>query len=217
MSVRVLIVDDHAIVRQGLRALIEGRTDMEVVGEAAQGRDALRLARTLTPDVVVMDITMPDLNGIEATRQLMKLLPDTRVVTLSMHSERRLVVEMLRAGASAFVLKEYVFDELLAAVHEVLSGRKYLSPKLVGLIVDDYARRQLPDDAPAESALSPREREVLQLLAEGVPTKGIADKLHISAKTVETHRKHVMEKHHTYSIAELTKHAIREGLTSLDA
>lgn len=217
MSVRVLIVDDHAIVRQGLRALIESRTDMKVIGEASHGRDALKVARVQVPDVVVMDITMPELNGIEATRQLLKCLPDARVVGLSMHSERRLVVEMLRAGASAFVLKEYVFDELLNAIREVMSGRKYLSPKLIALIVDDYARKQLPDDLPAESSLTPREREVLQLLAEGVPTKGIAGKLHVSAKTVETHRKNVMEKLHTHSVAELTKHAIREGLTSLDA
>ena len=163
-----------------------------------------------------MDITMPDMNGVEATRQLMKNARRTKVVALSMHSERRLVVEMLRAGASAFVLKEYVFDELLNAIHSVLAERKYLSPKLVGVLVDDYARKGAAGDPSPTSELTAREREVLQLLAEGATMRGISLKLHVSIKTIETHRKNVMLKLKTHSIAELTKLAIREGLTSLD-
>jgi DNA-binding NarL/FixJ family response regulator len=216
VNVRVLIADDHAVVRQGLRALIESRTTMTVVGEASNGRMALQLARELSPHVVVMDVTMPDMNGIEATRQLVKGSKHTKVVALSMHSERRLVVEMLKAGASAFVLKEYVFDELLNAIHSALADRKYLSPKLVGIMVDDYARKAVPGDPSPAEALTAREREVLQLLAEGATMRGISLKLHVSIKTIETHRKNVMRKLKTHSIAELTKHAIREGLTSLD-
>ena len=216
MNVRVLIVDDHAVVRQGLRALIESRTDMSVVGEAANGRMAVQLARDSGPQVVVMDVTMPDMNGIEATRQLVKGAKRTKVVALSMHSERRLVIEMLRAGASAFVLKEYVFDELLHAIHSALADHKYLSPKLVGIMVDDYARKAVPGEPSPASALTAREREVLQLLAEGATMRGISLKLHVSMKTIETHRKNVMRKLRTHSIAELTKLAIREGLTSLD-
>ena len=216
MSVRVLIADDHAVVRQGLRALIESRTDMSVVGEAGNGRMAVQMARDFSPHVVVMDVTMPDMNGIEATRQLVKGAKHPKVVALSMHSERRLVIEMLRAGASAFVLKEYVFDELLNAIHSALADRKYLSPKLVGIMVDDYARKAVPDDPSLASALTAREREVLQLLAEGATMREISSKLHVSIKTIETHRKNVMLKLKTHSIAELTKLAIREGLTSLD-
>jgi DNA-binding NarL/FixJ family response regulator len=216
VSVRVLIADDHAIVRQGLRSLIESRTEMRVVGEASNGRMAVQLARDCSPHVVVMDVTMPDMNGIEATRQLVKGAKQIRVVALSMHSERRLVVEMLRAGASAFVLKEYVFDELLNAIQSALADGKYLSPKLVGIMVDDYARKSVPADPSPASALTTREREVLQLLAEGDTMRGISLKLHVSIKTIETHRKNVMKKLGTHSIAELTKHAIREGLTSLD-
>jgi DNA-binding NarL/FixJ family response regulator len=216
VSVRILIADDHAVVRQGLRALIESRTDMSVVGEAANGRVAVQMARDLSPHVVVMDVTMPDMNGVEATRQVVKGVKGVKVVALSMHSERRLVIEMLRAGASAFVLKEYVFDELLNAIHSALADRKYLSPKLVGIMVDDYARKAVPGDPSPASALTAREREVLQLLAEGATMREISVKLHVSMKTVETHRKNVMLKLRTHSIAALTKHAIREGLTSLD-
>jgi DNA-binding NarL/FixJ family response regulator len=216
VSVRVLIADDHAVVRQGLRALIESRTDMNVVGEAPNGRVAVRMAREFSPHVVVMDVAMPDMNGIEATRQLLKSAKRSKVVALSMHSERRLVIEMLRAGASAFVLKEYVFDELLNAIHSVLADRKYVSPRLVGVMVDDYARKVVPGDPSPTSALTAREREVLQLLAEGATMREISLKLHVSMKTIETHRKNVMLKLKTHSIAELTKLAIREGLTSLD-
>lgn len=217
MNVRVLIADDHAVVRQGLRALIESRTDMSVVVEAENGRMAVQMAREFSPHVVVMDITMPDMNGIEATRQIVRSVKRAKVVALSMHSERRLVIEMLRAGASAFVLKEYAFDELLNAIHSALADRKYLSPKLVGIMVDDYARKGFPGDPSPASALTAREREVLQLLAEGATMRGISTKLHVSIKTIETHRKNVMLKLKTHSIAELTKHAIREGLTSLDS
>ena len=216
MNVRVLIADDHAVVRQGLRALIESRTDMRVVGEAADGRMAVRMARDYAPDVVVMDVTMPDMNGVEATRQLVRNDKRIKVVALSMHSERRVVIEMLRAGASAFVLKEYVFDDLLNAVQSALAGRRYLSPKLVGIMADDYARNAVFADPGPAWVLTAREREVLQLLAEGATMREISMKLHVSMKTIETHRKNVMLKLGTHSIASLTKVAIREGLTSLE-
>ena len=216
MNVRVLIADDHAVVRQGLRALIESRTEMKVVGEAANGRMAVRMARDYVPDVVVMDVTMPDMNGVEATRQIVRVDKGLKVIALSMHSERRVVIEMLRAGASAFVLKEHVFDDLLNAIRSALAGRRYLSPKLVGIMADDYARNAVLADPCPSWMLTAREREVLQLLAEGATMREISMKLHVSMKTIETHRKNMMLKLGTHSIAALTKVAIREGLTSLD-
>ena len=227
---KVLIADDHRIVREGLRSLLEDQPDLEVVGEADNGRQALEMAAEHEPDVVVMDVAMPQLNGIEATRRLMNDQPDTKVVALSMHSDRRYVAEALKAGAAAYLLKDGAFDELVAAIRAVVANKVYLSPRVAGVVVDDYVRR-LPGEkgegeaagagAPADASgvfhkLTPREREVLQLMAEGYATKEIATRLHISVKTVETHRRQLMEKLQLYSVAEVTKYAIREGLTSLE-
>ena len=192
---------------------------MQVVAEANDGRSAVQLAQELQPDVVVMDVGMPGLNGIEATRQITNREPDAKVVALSMHSDRRFMGEMLKAGAKGYLLKDGAFEELATAIRSVVANKVYLSPRIADVVVDDYVRRtpgQNPGDTSAFAKLTPREREVLQLMAEGRATKEIAMDLKVSIKTVETHRRQIMEKLQIHSVAELTKYAIREGLTSLD-
>jgi DNA-binding NarL/FixJ family response regulator len=217
MSMRILLADDHQIVREGLRSMLNQHADMEVVAEAADGRRAVELAQELNPDVVVMDVGMPGLNGIEATRQITMKEPDAKIVALSMHSDRRFMGEMLKAGAKGYLLKDGAFEELATAIRSVASDKVYLSPKIADVVVDDYVRHQGQTEPSAFAKLTPREREVLQLMAEGRATKEIAMDLRVSIKTVETHRRQIMEKLNIYSVAELTKYAIREGLTSLDA
>ena len=214
MTISVLLADDHRLLREGLRSLLESESEISVVGEADTGRVAVSMARELRPDVVIMDVAMPDLNGIEATRQLVSDAPGTRVVALSMHSNKRMVVEMLRAGASAYVLKLSAFDEVARAVRAAATGERYLSPSLANVVVDELVSPDAPSSA--FSALTPREREVLQLLAEGKNTKEMAALLHISARTVDVHRKRVMDKLGMNSVAELTRYAMREGLVPLD-
>jgi DNA-binding NarL/FixJ family response regulator len=215
MSITILLADDHQVVRQGLKSLLDRYPDLKVVGEAADGRTAVRLAKELSPDVVVMDIGMPDLNGIEATRQLAAGQPVTKIVALSMHADRRFASEMLKAGAKAYLVKDGAFEELADAIRTVMADRVYLSPRVAGTVVDDLVHGESGGGS-AFARLSPREREVLQLMAEGRATKEIAMDLHVSVKTVETHRRQVMEKLNLFSVAELTKYAIREGLTALD-
>ena len=176
----------------------------------------MQLVRELTPDIVVMDVTMPNLNGVDATRRIVDEFPAVKVIALSIHSNRRFVSDMLKAGASGYIVKECLFDELVQAIRVVAGGGAYLSPKITGTVVDDYVK-ELSDTPPSRSAvLTHREREVLQLLAEGRSTKQIALELHVSNKTIEASRRRVMEKLDVYSVAELTKYAIREGLTSLE-
>ncbi len=215
MGIRILLADDHKIMREGLRSLIEREPNMAVVGEAENGRATLRLARELKPDIIVMDITMPDLNGIEATRQVRMRCPEAKVIALSMHSDRRLVAEMLKAGASAYLLKDCAFTELAGAIEIVSRGQTYLSPGITGIVVEDYIHRIAEPSTLESPTLTPREREILQLLAEGKNAKEIALHLHISPKTVETHRRRMMEKLKMDSVADLTRYAIREGLASL--
>jgi two-component system response regulator NreC len=216
MSIRILLADDHKIIREGLRSLLEKEPDLEVVAEAGNGAKTVKLARKLKPEIVIMDITMPDLNGIEATRQIIGELPNIKVIALSMHSDRRFVVGMLKAGASGYLLKDCAFDELIHTVHTVVSNRIYLSPGITDIVVNDYLRQISTTNSSVTSVLTAREREVLQLLAEGKTTKQIADHLYLSVKTIETHRRQIMFKLDIHSIAELTKYAIREGLTSLE-
>jgi DNA-binding NarL/FixJ family response regulator len=215
MSIRIMIADDHEIVRNGLRSLIEKELDMEVIAEAGNGRNAVRIALELAPDVVIMDIAMPELNGIEAARQIITALPRIKVIALSMHADKRYVMEMLKAGASGYILKDSAFEELACAIRTTLKNRTYLSPSITETVIGDYVQLALAANGTAFSLLSAREREVLQLLAEGSSTVQIAERLGISVKTVETYRQHIIEKLDIRSIAELTKYAIREGLTSL--
>jgi two-component system response regulator NreC len=213
--IRVLLADDHKILRQGLRTLLEQEADIDVVGEADNGRASVKLAGELAPDVVIMDVAMPDLNGIDATHRITEADPGARVLALSMHSDGRYVKGMLQAGARGYILKDCASEELTRAIRTVMAGQVYVSPGVTGVIVNDYVR-QLSAATGAPATLSQREREVLQLLAEGASTAAIAADLHLSVKTIETHRKRIMDKLELRSIAELTKYAIREGITALD-
>jgi len=216
MTIRILLADDHKIIRDGLRALIEKQPGMEVVGDAENGRMALELAAKLNPHVVVMDVSMPDLNGIEATRQILAVQPQVRIMALSMHADRRFVTEILKAGASGYLLKDCAFEEMIRALETVAAGHTYLSPSIADLLVQGLIKEPAEQGATAFGVLTSREREVLQLLAEGKSTKQIAKECHVSIKTVETHRRNIMAKLGIYSVAELTKYAVREGLTPLD-
>jgi len=216
MSIKIIVADDHRITREGLLNMLKNQPDMEVIAEAENGRKAVQLTMELLPDVVIMDVTMPSLNGIDATRMITADSNDTRVIALSMHSDKQFVKGMIQAGASGYLLKDCAFEELIYAIRSVSKGHTYLSPDIAGIVVEDYLDK-LSFEAPIASAmLSTREREVLQLVAEGKKSKAIADHLNLSVKTVETHRRQLMEKLKIYSIAELTKYAIREGLTSLE-
>ena len=217
MATRILLVDDHEITRQGLRLLIEEQSDMKVIAEAKEGRTAVELASELSPDVIIMDVSMPDLNGIEATRQITSKSSDIKIIALSMHSDSLYVSSMLKSGASGYLLKDCAFEELVIAIKAVVAGKTYLSPAISSVVIDGYlGKMKKGDDSSDLDVISVREREVLQLIAEGVSTKQIALKLHISAKTVETHRRQIMNKLDIYTIAELTKYAIRKGLTSVE-
>jgi DNA-binding NarL/FixJ family response regulator len=215
MGIRIILADDHKIVRDGLRSLIEKEDDMEVVAEAEDGRTAVQLSAKLSPHLVLMDIAMPVLNGIEATRQIIAAAPQCKVIALSMHADKRYIMEMLKAGASGYLLKDSAFEELACAIRTALNNKTYLSPPVSEVVIGDYVQQLNKSDGSVFSVLSAREREVLQLLAEGSSTAQIADRLHLSVKTVETYRQHIMEKLNIRSVAELTKYAIREGLTSL--
>jgi DNA-binding NarL/FixJ family response regulator len=216
MNIRVLLVDDHAIIREGLRSLLEKQPEMEVVADTDDGRKAFELVRELLPDIVIMDITMRGLNGIEATRRIIAEFPAVKVIALSIHSKRRYVADMLSAGASGYILKECLFDELVQAIKAVVAGGRYLSPKITDVVVSDYVKHLSATAKSPFEALKTREREVLQLVAEGKSTKQIALELHVSTKTIEANRRQIMDKLRVQSVAELTKYAVREGLTTLE-
>jgi two-component system response regulator NreC len=214
MSIKVLIADDHQIVREGLRTMLENELDIKVVGEAEDGRMTQRLARELVPDVIIMDVAMPDLNGIEATRQIVAELPGVKIIALSMHDDRRFVLNMLKAGAAGYMLKDCAFKDLAKAIRVVMSHKTYLSHEIADIVVKDYLSSTKPIESSAFYLLSPREREVLQLIAEGKTSGQMAESLHVSVKTIESHRQQIMVKLKIKSVAALTKYAIREGLTS---
>jgi DNA-binding NarL/FixJ family response regulator len=216
MSIRILLADDHKIVRDGLRTLIGKEAGMEVIGEAENGRKALKMAEKIRPNVVIMDVTMPDMNGIEAARKIVTEVPGVKVIALSMHSDRRFVLGMLEAGASGYLMKDCAFDELAKAVRSVATGQTYLSPSIADVLVKGYLDKVNEKISAARSPLTEREREILQLLAEGRSSKEIAAHLGVSVKTVETHRRNMMQKLNMRSVAELTKYAIREGLISVE-
>ena len=213
---KILLADDHKLMREGLRMLLEELGGITVVGEAGNGISAVRMARESKPDLVLMDIAMPDLNGIEATRRIMIESPGVKVIALSMHADKRFVRHMFAAGAAGYVLKGSAFEEVAAAIKKVAAGRIYISPKITDQVFAEYVKQLTRPSAETESPLSGREREVLQMLAEGKSSRTIAERLHVSVTTVDTHRKHIMDKLGFRSIAELTKYAVREGLTPLD-
>ena len=215
-KITILLVDDHDILRGGLASVLKKEPDMEVIGEAEEGRGALDMAREHKPNVVVMDVTMPHLNGIDATLQICREVPETKVLALSMHGESKFVSRMLEAGAKGYLTKNCTPEELVNAVRTVNGGKIYLSPKIATVVIQDYVNPNKTSSTPSLDVLSSREREVLQLFAEGKTTKQIAMMMHLSPKTIETHRSHIMEKVGIHTIAELTKFSLREGLTSLD-
>ncbi len=217
MTLKIIIADDHNVMRDGLRVLIEKQSGMEVVAEAENGRDAFKLTKKFKPDVVVMDISMPDLNGIDATQMIASDCPGTKVVVFSMHADRQFIVGALRAGACGYLLKNSAFEELALAIRTVARNQTYLSAKIANTVVKDYVEKLTITQPSAASDLTLREREILQMISEGTSAQHISNRLNISIKTVQTHRRNIMEKLDVYSVAELTKFALREGLTSLDS
>ena len=215
MSIKILIADDHQLNREGIRSMLEREPDMEVIGEAEDGRSAARMARDLGPDVILMDVCMPGMNGIVATSLIHSESPKIKVLALSMTDDSRFVHHMLRAGASGYLMKDCSFKELSQAIRRVMQNRTYLSPGIMDIVVKDYVMPPTRPTSPDSCSLTLREKEVLQLVAEGHSTPQIANSLHVSVKTVESHRQKLMEKLNTRGIARLTKYAIREGLTSV--
>ncbi len=217
MSIRILLADDHKIIRDGLKSLLEKVPDMEVVGEAENGRSAVDMVKSLKPHVVIMDISMPDLNGIDATRQIHEEFPQVKVIALSMYFDRRYVAGMLKAGVSGYLLKNCASDELIKAIKDVMINKTAMSPRISEVIMKDYAHLLTDKDSSPIDLLSPREREVLQLIAEGVKTNDIASRLNVSIKTISTHRQQIMTKLGVNSVAELTIMALKEGMINLDS
>jgi DNA-binding NarL/FixJ family response regulator len=215
MPIRILLADDHTVVRDGLRALLERQPDMTVVAEAADGRDSVRLAEEQSPDVVVMDITMPNMNGIEATRRILAANPRTAVVILSMHQDESYVLRSLKAGAKGYLLKDSLRSDILDAIHAVSQGRSFLTRKISRMMQEDYVRqmeRRGVEDS--YDLLTDREREILQLVAEGKANKEVAGLLNIGLTTVETHRTHILQKLGLHSVPELILYAVRKSIVS---
>jgi DNA-binding NarL/FixJ family response regulator len=212
-KIRVLLAEDHTIVRKGLRSLLDGEAGIEVIGEAEDGREAVEKVGQLLPDVVLMDITMPSLNGLEATRQIKKRFPEVKVVILTMHANEEYIFQILRAGASGYLVKQAAPTELLSAIQAAYRGESFLSPSISRKVIAEYIQQaEATAEKDSYDQLTDREREVLQLIAEGHPNREIADLLHISVKTVETHRANLMDKLDIHSTAELTRYAIRKGV-----
>ena len=215
MKTKILLADDHQMIRDGLRKLLDESFGVEVVGEAADGRTIVELARTLKPNIVIMDINMPDMNGIEAARHITTENPYVKIIALTMRTDEHTLIEMFEAGASAYILKENAFKELEQAIQQVKMNKTYVSPTLGGAFIKASLNSRL-ETAQESGTLTHKEREVLQLIAEGKSNKEIADILGLSFKTVDTHRQHIMEKLNLHTVAALTKYAIREGITTAD-
>jgi len=217
-TLKILLVDDHTIVRQGLRALLEAHAGFTIVGEAENGREAVKKAQDLNPDIVIMDIAMPVLNGLEATRQIKRALPDTRVLALTMYNDEEYVFQILKSGASGYLIKETAANELIAAILSIKSGNPFFSPSISRKIMESYLNEDEDKKGKGETdKLTNREKEVLQLIAEGYTNNEIANLMGISVKTVETHRAHVMSKLDIHDVAGLIKYAIKKGLVVLDS
>lgn len=215
MGLKILIADDHTIVREGLRALIEKEADLEVVAEADNGKRAVQLARQHQPHVVVMDISMPEMNGIEATRLIVTELPEVRILALSMETDRRFVVEILKSGATGYLLKDAAFSELATAIRTIAANETYLGHKISEMLIKEFIQKIPAEVTLTYEKLTPREREILQQIADGKSLKEIAGSCDVSLKTLDNHRHSLMKKLNLYSIAELTKYAVREGLTTV--
>lgn len=216
MSIKILLADDHAIIRHGLSKSLQEEEDLEIVGQSQNGLSTIQLVRELLPDVVIMDISMPDINGIDATREIIRDFPNVKIIALSMHSAKKYISEMFKAGASSYLMKDCDYDELTKAIRTVVSGKNYLSPEIADIVVDSYVKGSPEEGMSVFSELTKRERQVLQYMSEGKTTKQIGLRLHISPKTVEAHRLRVMEKLSIDNVAQLTKYAIQEGLTSAE-
>ncbi len=214
MIQKIIIADDHSLFRQGLKAIIEKSTELEVVMEAINGKEALEGCKKYKPDLVIMDVTMPLMNGIEATRKIIEECENIKILALSAHVDRKFISEILSAGASGYLHKNCNQQELLDALEQLSNGNMYICPDITGIVVQDFVQNIKENQEPQN--LTSREYEVLQLVAEGLSTKEIAENLHLSVKTIETHRMHIMEKVNVTSVAALTKYAIREGITSLE-
>jgi DNA-binding NarL/FixJ family response regulator len=213
MALRILVVDDHAVVRRGVRALLESREGWEVCGEATTGRDAVEQSRQLRPDVVVMDLSLPGLNGLDATRQILKDAPDTEVLVLTMHHSEELARDVLQAGARGYVLKNDADENLLAAVDSLRQHKPFLTSAVTEFMLDDYLRRGAgPQDDVAPAAVTAREREIIQLIAEGQSNKQAAATLGVSVKTIEAHRANIMRKLRLRSVSDLVRYAIRNRI-----
>ncbi len=213
---KILIADDHSIVREGLKSLIDKQKSMQIVGEAEDGQMAIDLTRELSPDIVIMDVSMPNLNGIEAAREILRNKPDTKIIILSMYTDKHIVKESLEAGAMGYILKSNLLEELLQAINTVKANERYLSPRITGIVIEDYINLKPNDKTKTHIKLTPRERHIIQLLAEGKSIKEISRIIKISPKTTDANRRAIMNKLNIYNTAELTKYAIRMGLTSLD-
>lgn len=216
MTIKIILADDHNVLREGLKSLLNQQQDFEVIGEADNGRDAVRLTKKLEPDIVVLDIGMPNMNGIQATQHIVAEVSDTKVLALSMHSDHQFVVKMLQAGASGYMLKDCAYEELISAVRDITAGKFYLSKDVTGVVISNYINMIQAVDAVSHPTLTSRERETLQLISEGKSTVETANLLNVSPKTIETHRKNIMDKLDIHNIADLTKYAVREGITSIE-
>ena len=216
MGIRILVADNHGILRQGLQALIEKHSDMEVVGQADNGLEAVEMTRQLQPDVVLMDVTMPVLNGIEATRRIKSELPEVKILALSVHSKREFILDMVKSGASGYMLKECVLDDLVRAINTVAAGQTYLSPQVAGIVLEDITKDSIfAVGERANGILTPRERDILKFLVEGKSAKQISSELDLGIKTIEANRRGILEKTDSNNLADLTKYAIRQGLTTI--
>ena len=216
MSIKILVADNHGILRQGIASLVEKQDDMEVVGEADNGLHAVEMASELRPDVVIMDVTMPVLNGIEATRQIKEELPETKVLALSVHAKREFVLDMVRAGASGYMVKECVLDDLVRAIKAIMDNQSYLSPQIASIVLEGITKEGIFDSANRfREIMTSKENQILQLLTEGHSAKQIAAQLSLSVKTIEANRRQIMEKTDVDNLADLTKYAIRQGLITV--
>ncbi|MCK5010585.1 MAG: response regulator transcription factor [Deltaproteobacteria bacterium] len=215
-KIKVVVADDHTILRQGIKALLDNQEGIEVMGEAKDGREAIKTIEELLPDVILMDIAMPGLNGLEATRRIKKKFPKTKVVVLTMHANEEYIFQILNAGADGYLVKETAFQDLISAINAVHKGEAFMSPSISKKVMTDYIQRAQGEEKVGFDTLTTREREILQLVAEGNSNKKIAEALFISPKTVETHRAHIMDKLNIHDRAGLIKYAIRKGMINLD-